>query len=95
MLFYLFALLVLYVSMTAKKETLPHTPSHLVYERMVDDGEDAQLFLEMETALIEADSVGRAFEISLAIKERFPEYEFGYHSEMIKGTSRGVHTISP
>jgi hypothetical protein len=95
MLFYLFALLVLYVSMTAKKETLPHTPSHLVYERMVDDGEDAQLFLEMETALIEADSVGRAFEISLAIKERFPDYEFGYHSEMIKGTSRGVHTISP
>jgi hypothetical protein len=95
MLFYLFALLVLYVSMTAKKETLPHTPSHLVYERMVDDGEDAQLFLEMETALIEADSVGRAFEISLAIKERFPEYEFGYHSEMIKGTSRGVHTVSP
>jgi hypothetical protein len=95
MLFYLFALLVLYMSMTAKKETLPHTPSHLVYERMVDDGEDAQLFLEMETALIEADSVGRAFEISLAIKERFPEYEFGYHSEMIKGTSRGVHTVSP
>ena len=95
MLFYLFALLVLYMSMTANKETLPHTPSHLVYERMVDDGEDAQLFLEMETALIEADSVGRAFEISLAIKERFPDYEFGYHSEMIKGTSRGVHTISP
>lgn len=95
MLLYLLAILVLYMSATAKKETLPHTPSHIVYERMVDNGDDAQLFLEMETALIEADSVGRAFEISLAIKEKFPDYDFGYHSEMIKGTSRGVHTISP
>ena len=93
MLFYLFALVVLYMSVTAKKETLPHTPSHLVYERMVDSGDDALLFLEMETALIEADSVGRAIEISLAIKERFPNYEFGYHTEMIKATSRDVHGV--
>ena len=60
MLLYLLAILVLYMSATAKKETLPHTPSHIVYERMVDNGDDAQLFLEMETALIEADSVGQA-----------------------------------
>jgi hypothetical protein len=93
MLFYIVALVVLYMSITANKETLPHTPSHLVYERMVDNGDDALLFLEMETALIEADSVGRAIEISLAIKERFPNYEFGYHTEMIKSTSRDVHGV--
>lgn len=95
MLFYLFAVVVLYVSLTTKKETLPHTPSHRMYERMLDDGEDALLFLEMESALIEADSVGRAVEISLAIKDRFPGYEFGYHTEMIKATSRGVHGAVP
>lgn len=95
MLFYLFALVVLYVSLTTKKETLPHTPSHRMYERMLDDGEDAHLFLEMETALIEAQSVGRAVEISVAIKERFPAYEFGYHTELIKAISRGVHGAAP
>jgi hypothetical protein len=95
MLFYIFAFLVFYLSMTAKKETLPHTPSHLVYERMVDSGDDAHVFLEMETALIEADSVARALEISLEIKDRFPDYEFGYHTEMIKATSRGVHGVVP
>lgn len=95
MLFYALALLVLYMSMTAKKQTLPHTPSHLVYTQMVDKGEDAQLFLELETALIESRSAGEAVELSTLIKETFPDYDFGYHTAMITHASRAEHTISP
>jgi len=95
MLFYILAIIVFYLSLTSKKQTLPNTPSHLVYERMLDNGDDAKLFMEMESALIEADTVGRALEISVEIKERFPDYDFGYHTEMIKAISRGVHGVVP
>jgi hypothetical protein len=95
MLFYALALLVLYMSMTAKKATLPHTPSHLVYTQMVDSGDDAKTFLELETALIEARSASQAVELSTLIKETYPDYDFGYHTEMITRASRVEHTIAP
>lgn len=95
MLFYVLALLVLYVSMTTKKQTLPNTPSHLVYNEMVERGDNASLFMELETEFISAGSVGEAVELSTLIKETFPDYDFGYHTEMIKNVSYAEHASVP
>jgi hypothetical protein len=62
---------------------------------MVDRGDDAKMFLELETALIEASTLGEAVELSTLIKETFPDYDFGYHTEMITRAARAEHTISP
>jgi len=50
------------------------------------------LFTELETAFVDTKSVGAALELSTLIKETFPDYDFGYHTEMIKNVSYVEHT---
>ena len=92
MLFYALALLVIYLGITAKKQPLPNTPSQAVYTQMIKRGDDAKLFTELETAFIDTKNVGAALELSTLIKETFPDYDFGYHTEMIKNVSYVEHT---
>jgi len=83
------------MGLTTKKQTLPNTPSHVVYNQMVERGDNAKLFLELENEFIESKNVGEAVELSTLIKETFPEYDFGYHTEMIKKVSYAEHTTLP
>ena len=87
MWFYIFAALVLYVTMTQSKAPPASSPSHDIYTQMVDNGEDADtinLYMEMEDALVKETNPSVALALSMRIKETFPEYDFGYHTTLIK-----------
>lgn len=87
MWFYILAALVLYLVVNTKEKPLTHPPSQDVYKQMVDNGEDAETikaYLEMEDALLKETRPSLAIQGSTAIKERFPNYDFGYHTTIIK-----------
>jgi len=87
MWFYILAAIVLYVTMTQSKAPPTSSPSHDVYTQMVDNGEDAEtigLYMEMEEALLKETNPSVALALSTTIKETFPDYEFGYHTTLIK-----------
>lgn len=86
MWFYILALIVLYLAATKPKPLSP-SPAQDVYKQMVDNGEDAktiELYMEMEDALIRETNPSVAIALSNTIKETFPDYDFGYHTTMIK-----------
>ena len=98
MFFYVVAFVVLWMTLqSAPKNELPsHSPSQKMYMQMVDDGADVQTFMEMESVFLQCDTVGCAVGMSTLVKETFPDYDFGYHTGIIKKISHvEQHRVSP
>lgn len=84
MWFYILSALVLYVVLTTNA-TKP--AKNAVYAQMVKNGEDGdtiRAYLEMEDALLMEKNPSLAIQRSNAIKEQFPNYDFGHHTTLIK-----------
>jgi len=55
---------------------------------MIENGDDAKLFMQMENALVCEKNPSVAIAMSNTIKETFPEYDFAHHTTLIKTISQ-------